>query len=184
MTAIAARALDGLDALARFGVALAMGCMVTVVTAQVVLRYVFNDSIDWAEETARLLFVWTIFLAIPPGVRGGVHIGVNLLVQHLPAALQAGLHRATALLGIGLMLVVAWGAARVMPDQWDELLPTLPQSVGWQLVPVFLSMVHSALHLAALVVAGPPADAPLSAERAHERPRDVRLLRPRDAGSG
>jgi len=164
MRSIAARSLDGLDALARFGVALAMGSMVTIVTAQVVLRYVFNNSIDWAEETARLLFVWTIFIAIPLGVRGGVHIGVNMLVQTLPAALQRGLHRVTALLGVGLMAVVAWEALKLRPEQWDELLPTLPLSVGWLLVPVFVGTVHAALHLLRIVIAGPQADTGLTAE--------------------
>ena len=156
MRAAAARTLDGLDALARVAVALAMGGMVTVVTAQVVLRYVFNDSIDWAEESARLLFVCAMFLAIPLGVRGGVHIGVNLLVNALPASLQRGLHRFTALLGLGLMAVVAWQAA--------VLLPTLPLSVGWLLVPVFVGTVHSALHLATIAVTGPAPDLGLSAE--------------------
>jgi TRAP-type C4-dicarboxylate transport system permease small subunit len=164
MQAAAARTLDGLDALARVGVALAMGGMVAVVTAQVVLRYFFNSSIDWAEESARLLFVWTMFLAIPLGVRGGVHIGVNMLVNALPAALQRGLYRFTAVLGIGLMTVVAWQAALLMPEQWDELLPTLPLSVGWLLVPVFVGMVHSALHLVNLAVTGPAPDTGISAE--------------------
>lgn len=164
MQAAAARALDGLDALARVAVALAMGGMVAVVTAQVVLRYFFNSSIDWAEESARLLFVWTMFLAIPLGVRGGVHIGVNMLVKALPAALQRGLHRFTALLGLGLMVVVAWQAALLLPEQWDELLPTLPLSVGWLLVPVLVGMIHSALHLANIAVTGPASDLGVSAE--------------------
>jgi TRAP-type C4-dicarboxylate transport system permease small subunit len=105
-----------------------------------------------------------MFLAIPLGVRGGVHIGVNLLVNALPASLQRGLHRFTALLGLGLMAVVAWQAAVLMPEQWDELLPTLPLSVGWLLVPVFVGTVHSALHLANIAVTGPAPDLGLSAE--------------------
>ena len=97
-------------------------------------------------------------------MRRGVHIGVNMLAQQLPAGMQRGLHRFTALLGLGLMVVVAWGTAALMPEQLDELLPTLPLSVGWLLVPVFVGTVHSALHLLRIVVAGPAADAGLSAE--------------------
>jgi TRAP-type C4-dicarboxylate transport system permease small subunit len=164
MGALAARTLDGLDALARIAVALAMSGMVAAVASQVVLRYVFNDSIDWSEETARLLFVWTIFLAIPLGVRHGVHIGVNLAVRRLPPGLQDRLCRATAVLGIVLMAVVAWGAAVLMPEQWDELLPTLPLSVGWLLAPVCIGSVHAALHLAGIAIRGPEPDTGLSAE--------------------
>jgi len=46
-----------------------MAVMCTVVFAQVVLRYVFNSSIDWADEVSRLAFVWTVFLAIPLAIR-------------------------------------------------------------------------------------------------------------------
>ena len=38
--------------------------MVGVVSAQVALRYLFNESIDWADEVSRLAFVCSIFLAI------------------------------------------------------------------------------------------------------------------------
>ena len=48
--------------------------MVLVVSAQVVIRYVFNDSLDWADEVSRIAFVWTIFLAIPLGIRDGTHV--------------------------------------------------------------------------------------------------------------
>jgi TRAP-type C4-dicarboxylate transport system permease small subunit len=164
MHAVLRRGLDGLDAIARAAIAAAFSGMVVVVAAQVLLRYAFNSSLDWAEDVARLLFVWTIFLAIPLGVRGGVHIGVNLLVQRLPAATQAALARLTAAGSLGLMAVVAWGVVRLLPEQWDELLPTVDLSVGWLLLPVGVGALHSALHLAAILVDGPPPEPALSAE--------------------
>jgi TRAP-type C4-dicarboxylate transport system permease small subunit len=164
MERLPGRALAGLDALARTAIVVTFTGMVATVSAQVLLRYVFNDSIDWAEDLARLLFVWTIFLAIPLGVRTGVHIGVTLLVAALPGPLQRGLQRATALAGLALMAVVAWGAVSLLPEQWDEMLPTLPWSVGWMLVPVAIGAAHSALHLAGIAWRGPPPDAALSAE--------------------
>lgn len=164
MNAFVKRGLDGLDAIARTAIAAAFAGMVLVVAAQVVLRYAFNSSIDWAEDVARLMFVWTMFLAIPLGVRGGVHIGVNLLVQRLPSVAQAVLARLTAGASLALMAVVAWGVARLLPEQWDELLPTVDLSVGWLLLPVGLGAVHSALHLATIVVGGPPPESTHSAE--------------------
>ena len=164
MHAVLRRGLDGLDAIARAAIAVAFSGMVVVVAAQVLLRYAFNSSLDWAEDVARLLFVWTIFLAIPLGVRGGVHIGVNLLVQRLPTVAQAVLARVAAAGSLGLMAVVAWGVARLLPEQWDELLPTVDLSVGWLLLPVGVGALHSALHLAAILIDGPPPDPALSAE--------------------
>ena len=45
-------------------VVLIFGYMVLIVSAQVALRYGLNMSIDWADETGRLAFVWVVFLSI------------------------------------------------------------------------------------------------------------------------
>ncbi len=38
---------------------------VLIIAAQVFFRYVLNSPITWAEQAARYLFVWMIFLGIP-----------------------------------------------------------------------------------------------------------------------
>lgn len=56
--------------------------MVGVVSSQVFLRYALNTSLDWADELGRLMFVWTIFLAIPLGVRqGGISESTSLSIS-------------------------------------------------------------------------------------------------------
>ena len=135
----------------------AVAAMVTVVSAQVALRYGFNRSIDWADEIGRLAFVWTIFLAIPLGVRDGAHIGIDLLVDKLPARGRAALRRAGAAVCALLMFAIAWAAAGVAREQWDELMSTVDLSVAWFIVPVGIGAFFSGLHLLHIVIAGPPA---------------------------
>lgn len=135
----------------------AVAVMVTVVSAQVALRYGFNRSIDWADEVGRLAFVWAIFLAIPLGVRDGAHIGIDLLVDKLPAGGRSALRRAGAALAAAMMLAICWAAVRTCMEQWDELMSTLDWSVGWFIVPVAVGALFSALHLLHIVIAGPPA---------------------------
>lgn len=135
----------------------AVGVMVAVVSAQVALRYGLNRSIDWADEVGRLAFVWSIFLAIPLGVRDGAHIGIDLLVDKLPAAGQSWLRRTGAALAAAMMLAICWAAVRTCREQWDELMSTVDLSVGWFIVPVAIGALFSALHLLHIVIAGPPA---------------------------
>jgi len=135
----------------------AVAVMVAVVSAQVALRYGFNRSIDWADEVGRLAFVWSIFLAIPLGVRDGAHIGIDLLVDKLPALGQSMLRRAGAALGAAMMLAICWAAVRTCREQWDELMSTVDLSVGWFIVPVAVGALFSAFHLLHIVIAGPPA---------------------------
>jgi TRAP-type C4-dicarboxylate transport system permease small subunit len=151
------RLLAGLDRLVTGLLLAAVAAMVAVVSAQVALRYGLNRSIDWADEIGRMAFVWAIFLAIPLGVRDGAHIGIDVLVDKLPPALQKHLRRAGAALCALMMFAIAWASLRVAREQWDELLSTVDLSVGWFILPVGIGAVLSALHLVRAAIIGPAA---------------------------
>jgi len=63
--------------------ALLMMVMATVVTAQVVSRYVFGNPFTWTEELARYVFVWMSMLGMAVGVKYGSHIALDILVKKL-----------------------------------------------------------------------------------------------------
>jgi len=128
--------------------------MVSVVAAQVVLRYVFNSSIDWADELSRLCFVWSIFLAIPLGFKSGSHIGIQMLASRLPQPLRTVVARAMAATGACVLLLVAWESAVIAWEQWDELLSSMPASAAWFVVPLTVAGVHGSLHLLWQVLTG------------------------------
>lgn len=157
-------ALSGLDQIVTSLLLAAVAVMVGVVSAQVALRYGFNLSIDWADEIGRLAFVWTIFLAIPLGVRQGAHIGIDIVSDKLPAAWRAALKRVAAAVSALMMAAIAWAALGVAREQWDELMATVNWSVGWFIVPVGMGALLSALHLLRIVIVGPPAAQVGSAE--------------------
>lgn len=146
--------LDAVDRGAAVVIIVAMAGMVAVVSLQVLLRYAFNTSLDWAEDIARLTFVWAIFLGIPLGVRSGAHIGIELLTMHFPPGLQRAAVRLSALLGSALMSVAAWYAARLVGEQWDEMLPTLDITAALFMIPVAFGMAHSTLHLLLIAYTG------------------------------
>jgi TRAP-type C4-dicarboxylate transport system permease small subunit len=150
------RALDALDRVVLVALLLAVATMVGVVCAQVALRYGFNLSFDWADEVSRLAFVWSIFLAIPLGVRQGAHIGIDIVVAKLPALAQKMLRRGAASLSAAMMLAIAWAALGVAREQWDEFMSVLDWSVGWFIVPVGVGALLSALHLVRIAIQGPP----------------------------
>jgi len=159
-----ARALDWLDKVIIGMLLAAVTVMVAVVSAQVGLRYGFNRSIDWADEVGRLAFVWTIFLAIPLGVRQGAHIGIDIVVDKMPSLARSGLKRVAAALCAALMFIVAWAALGVAREQWDEMMATVDWSVGWFIVPVGIGALLSALHLTRIVIVGPAPPKAVSAE--------------------
>ena len=79
------RLREAVDLASYAAIVLLTSVMTSVIVVQVGLRYIFNTSIDWADELARLSFVWLVFLAVPHGVKLGVHVGLDFAVQLLPA---------------------------------------------------------------------------------------------------
>ena len=51
--------------------------------AQVIMRYVFNDSLTWSEELSRVLFIWMSWLGISYGHKKNEHIKITMLVDRL-----------------------------------------------------------------------------------------------------
>jgi TRAP-type C4-dicarboxylate transport system permease small subunit len=135
------------DRTSYWGVVVALGMMTVLVTAQVITRYVFNSSIDSADELSRLFFVWSIFLAIPHGVKFGTHVGIDLLVSRLAEAKRELVFRGVSAMGALLMAVVFYAALIATIDKWPELMPTLNFTAAVYYIPVLICAGHSILHL-------------------------------------
>ncbi|WP_238366023.1 TRAP transporter small permease [Mesobacterium pallidum] len=141
--AILARADTG----ARVVAIIAAAIMVCVVTAQVVMRYGFNASFDWADEVSRLAFVTTIFVAIPLGIRDGTHVGIDLLVDRLPVLPRRLVKRFTSALAGVMLLIVTWATFQVAGATWSERMGAINVTSAVFFFPVIAGVLHSALHL-------------------------------------
>jgi len=107
----AERAGAVIDAIERVGIATILGLMTLVTFANVVARYVFNSNILWALETTVFLFAWLILLGASHGVKISAHIGVDLILNLVPAAVRKFLvllSVALCLVFSGLLLAGAW----------------------------------------------------------------------------
>jgi TRAP-type transport system small permease protein len=149
------RVLDAVDRLARWVIIAASAAMIGIVSLQVLLRYGFNASIDWSEEISRLLFVWSMFLAIPLGIREGAHVGIELLTAHLAPHVRRALAKACALGAAAIMVVVFWQAVKVAALTWDEMMQSLNASTNWFMVPVAVAAAHSFFHFIQLLWRAP-----------------------------
>jgi TRAP-type transport system small permease protein len=145
---IAACARDEIDRFSYLFIVILMTVMTSIISIQVGLRYVFNSSIDWADELARLSFVWVVFLAVPHGVKKGIHVGLDLLPGLMPQRLQD----ACALFNRAVMAVffitAGYQAATLTIRNWDNEMPTLGISSGLFFLALTLCCAHSLLHVA------------------------------------
>jgi len=111
-----------------------LAVMVVMVFGNVVLRYGFNSGIAVSEEVSRWLFLWVIFMGATVAVFEKTHMGTDMLVLLLPAALQ----RFVRVISDLLMLFVTWlmftGSLAQTRINWDVLAPVTEVSMAWMYV--------------------------------------------------
>lgn len=80
----------------------------------VIMRYIFNDSLSWAEEICRYLFVWSAFLSASMCLKKRTSVKIDMLLLALPLKLQKALLIAGDLIMFAFfayMLNAAWNVS-------------------------------------------------------------------------
>lgn len=149
------RVADGLAALTRVAVAIAMAAMAAVISAEVFFRYVLNSSLYFSEELSRFCFIWAGFLGASLALREGRHVGVTLLTDRLAPRTRRRAAALAGLLTLALLLVVTVTGASVLPDQWGQQTATLGFSVFWFYLAVPVGALLMGVQLVALLCSRP-----------------------------
>ena len=87
--------------------ALLMAVMVLVVWFGVVERYIMHLGATWTEEFSRYVMIWVALLAVSCGAYRREHIGLNLIMERLPPAVQPYFRLGLDLLGLAFFLFLA-----------------------------------------------------------------------------
>ena len=87
---------------------LALALMMFLTAADVILRYLFNSPIIFAQEVTELLLVIVVSLGISLcGIDKG-HVGVDILANNMPKRLQAIFDCFTNLITIVFFSIIVW----------------------------------------------------------------------------
>ena len=141
------RGLCALDRVVYGVIIVAMTGMTALVAGQVFYRYALSSSIDSADELSRLFFIWAMFMAIPHGIKMGIHVSIDILIKKLSPAVQEALFRLMCVASAVLMILVFYVTIYVTADKWQEMMPTIDVTAAVYYIPVLLSAGHSVLHL-------------------------------------
>lgn len=116
---------------------------------QIGARFLWNQPLPWTDELAVVLYLWVIFWACAFMVPASSHVSVDILIQHLPAALRIWFQTAGQLMLGGLAL---WA----LPASWDyvwfmrrEATAVIGLPLFWVFLPLLvalLMMVIKTLH--------------------------------------
>ncbi|RUL47778.1 MULTISPECIES: TRAP transporter small permease [Lysinibacillus] len=94
--------------------------MTVVMFAGVIWRYVFNSSIVWAEELARYLFVWFVFLSASYAVISKAHIRVEALNAIIPLKIRPYINLIGSFVWLLFSLYIAYLGFQYSFDLWSQ----------------------------------------------------------------
>lgn len=140
------RALRWLDRAEEVASVLLVSLVLVVVSAQVVMRYVFQAPFFWGDELARYSYVWMAFIAGAFVTGRRTHVRIDLLGKLLPA-------RGLVLLECFANLVVTGTCFALVVFSFDWLMgtarpksPALRMPMIWLYGGVWVSLALMSFH--------------------------------------
>lgn len=141
--------LAKLVALAEHVAAVILGVEVLLLTATVVLRYVFNRPLTWSDEIAEILIIWQAMLGAAVALHRNEHLGLTAVAARLPVLLREGVALACMLLVLAFSVVIGYHAVLHAWSELPMLTPALAISASWR-----SSAIAVGLILMAMIAAG------------------------------
>jgi TRAP-type C4-dicarboxylate transport system permease small subunit len=119
------RILKSLDYFLKGSIIVLLAGMTVSIILQVFFRYVVNRPLIWPEEFARMLMIWSIFLASFYALIEGGHIGLNFVKKRFSKRVAKIMDITSHLLMLGFLLIMVIKGAESTVAVADEYTPTL-----------------------------------------------------------
>lgn len=118
--------------------------MIISVFGQVVMRYVFGDSVFWAEEFSRYAMIWICFLGASMGVKDGSHTQIDFFINHLPKNIKKWIQIFNKSICIVFLAFISYYVVAALSYTMGTLSPAMRIPIG---------LVHLALPISGAVMA-------------------------------
>ncbi|MDH5632584.1 MAG: TRAP transporter small permease [Gammaproteobacteria bacterium] len=134
-----------IDVFEKYTITVGFAVATLVLFTNVVLRYVFNTGLLWALEFVQYVFAWVVLIGAAHGVKVGIHLGIDILLEKLPPVLRQTLLRIAVVICIAFVAIVDYEAFRYMIRiyQWGDLTEDLriPQWIPYIAIPLGMTLM-------------------------------------------
>lgn len=134
------RMINQLAAVIRILAGICLGILVIMVGILIFARYA-SLSAPWADELARIFFVWTSLLGASSGTHKRLHFAVSFFTSYLKESTRRKLDFVISMMVISMaifVMVVGWGSLKIAQIQ---IYPGLQISKIWMNMPIVISTV-------------------------------------------
>ena len=105
--------------------------MVLAIFFQVIMRYVFNNSLPWSEELGKFLFVWLSWFGISIGAKRGEHIKITMLTDKLSYTAAQICNILSEIVVIGICAVTLYYGVILVSSQSHVRYAGIKISISW-----------------------------------------------------
>jgi TRAP-type C4-dicarboxylate transport system permease small subunit len=125
---------------------LLLGIIVVLVFSAAVMRF-FGHPLIWSVDMAQLLFIWLCFFGATRAMREKGHLGIDVLVRHLPPALRLRLEVALTIVVLIFLGLLAHEGYKLTMLNRQRLFGDSGLSYAWVTasVPIGCLMIAAAL---------------------------------------
>lgn len=134
------RMIERLAAITRVLAGICLGILTLMVGILILGRYL-SLSVPWADELARIFFVWASLLGASSGTHKRLHFSVSFFTSYLKEPTRRKLDFVLSVMVIGMMILimfVGWNSLKVAQIQ---IYPGLQISKIWMNMPIVVSTI-------------------------------------------
>lgn len=127
----------------RWLIGLMMVVMFVLVFTNVVTRYGFGFSINWAEEVSRFIMVWVTFLGAGLALREGRHVSIDVLQERLGGAAMQGIRIFLGVVLIVFFIGLVYLGTRFAIFGWDKetMVTEIPRGIPYLAIPIGMTFL-------------------------------------------
>lgn len=121
--------------------------MVLAIFLQIIMRFIFNNSLSWSEELGKFIFVWISWLGISIGQRRNEHIKITMVVDKLPPKLQNITEIVANLILLVILAVTIYYAIHLVQFQQNVNYAGIKISTSWGYLSLVLGCTFMVLRI-------------------------------------
>lgn len=137
----------GIDYTVKHLTVLLFVAMIVAIFGQVVMRYVFDESIFWAEELARYAMIWICFLGASMGVKDGSHTQIDFFINRLPKNIKKWILVFNKAICIIFLAFISYYIVTALSYTMGTLSPAMRIPIGLMHLVLPISGAVMAIHL-------------------------------------
>lgn len=117
-----------------------MAIMTILVFVQVVMRYVFSNSLSWSEELARFIFLWLSWIGASYAVKERSHFRVEMFADLLKGLPRRNFEYFVLIVWFAFSFVLTWLGTKLVLFLYDtgqtSAAMDIPMTIPYASVPV------------------------------------------------